>query len=329
MTAEASGPRPTLWGLVPAGARVGRATDVATAPRGPAMGAVGRGDCEDLGADDGNRTRVASLEDWGSTIELRPHRSRLRWSPDCGTQGNGCRRAHRAPRRPSRPAGVRRDVAQVGSASALGAEGRGFESRHPDRRPTHHDDVGAVVRVPAQRPARQRRAGLSVPAGRDGPVRAAGVVGRRARRPRVSSARRAGHPGHHRDRPAAPAEARHRGAGRRGRPRRGDHRAGGLPGERPGRVVRAVRPAAAAGGRHGDQRQQPVEPRWRRSRPVCPSWWADVPRTRPRSVRAGVLRVLDDPSFRRRAGELAREYAEHDGVARTVSVITEVAGSAR
>ncbi len=25
------------------------------------------------GAGDGNRTRVASLEDWGSTIELRPH----------------------------------------------------------------------------------------------------------------------------------------------------------------------------------------------------------------------------------------------------------------
>ena len=25
-----------------------------------------------LGADDGNRTRVASLEDWGSTIELHP-----------------------------------------------------------------------------------------------------------------------------------------------------------------------------------------------------------------------------------------------------------------
>lgn len=24
------------------------------------------------GADDGNRTRVASLEDWGSTIELHP-----------------------------------------------------------------------------------------------------------------------------------------------------------------------------------------------------------------------------------------------------------------
>ena len=25
------------------------------------------------GAGDGNRTRVASLEDWDSTIELRPH----------------------------------------------------------------------------------------------------------------------------------------------------------------------------------------------------------------------------------------------------------------
>ncbi len=28
------------------------------------------------GAGDGNRTRVASLEDWGSTIELRPHGAR-------------------------------------------------------------------------------------------------------------------------------------------------------------------------------------------------------------------------------------------------------------
>ena len=25
------------------------------------------------GGDDGNRTRVTSLEDWGSTIELHPH----------------------------------------------------------------------------------------------------------------------------------------------------------------------------------------------------------------------------------------------------------------
>lgn len=28
--------------------------------------------CGNVGAGDGNRTRVASLEDWGSTIELRP-----------------------------------------------------------------------------------------------------------------------------------------------------------------------------------------------------------------------------------------------------------------
>lgn len=30
-------------------------------------------DLNEPGAGDGNRTRVASLEDWGSTIELRPH----------------------------------------------------------------------------------------------------------------------------------------------------------------------------------------------------------------------------------------------------------------
>lgn len=29
------------------------------------------------GADDGNRTRVASLEDWGSTIELHPRGAAL------------------------------------------------------------------------------------------------------------------------------------------------------------------------------------------------------------------------------------------------------------
>lgn len=29
-----------------------------------------------VGAGDGNRTRVASLEDWGSTIELRPRAPR-------------------------------------------------------------------------------------------------------------------------------------------------------------------------------------------------------------------------------------------------------------
>jgi hypothetical protein len=34
---------------------------------------LGRSATDLLGADDGNRTRVASLEDWGSTIELHPH----------------------------------------------------------------------------------------------------------------------------------------------------------------------------------------------------------------------------------------------------------------
>lgn len=48
-----------------------RASHYATprqAARCPRRGRLGRA----LGADDGNRTRVASLEDWGSTIELHP-----------------------------------------------------------------------------------------------------------------------------------------------------------------------------------------------------------------------------------------------------------------
>ena len=51
--------------------------------------------------------------------------------------------------------------------------------------------------------------------------------------------------------------------------------------------------------------------------------------TTSQAVRDGVRRVLTDPSFARRAGELAAEYAEHDGVARTVSVVTELAGTGR
>jgi UDP:flavonoid glycosyltransferase YjiC (YdhE family) len=51
--------------------------------------------------------------------------------------------------------------------------------------------------------------------------------------------------------------------------------------------------------------------------------------TTPHAVAEGVRRVLDNPSFRRRAGELAAEYAEHDGIGRAVSVITEVAGRGR
>lgn len=84
----------------------------------------------------GRRNRTASLEDWGSTIELRP-RNRPEGSGTARGQGT------QSPRPPGRavhpPATLgaarctgSRDVAQVGSASALGAEGRGFESRHPD-----------------------------------------------------------------------------------------------------------------------------------------------------------------------------------------------------
>ena len=51
--------------------------------------------------------------------------------------------------------------------------------------------------------------------------------------------------------------------------------------------------------------------------------------TTARAVRDGVNRVLDNPSFTRRAAELAQEYAEYDGIARTVSVVTEVAGAGR
>src|SRR3954454_2317822 len=48
-----------------------RASHYAT-PRQARLRAVVRRPESVLGADDGNRTRVASLEDWGSTIELHP-----------------------------------------------------------------------------------------------------------------------------------------------------------------------------------------------------------------------------------------------------------------
>jgi hypothetical protein len=90
-------------------------------------------------AGDGNRTRVASLEDWGSTIELRPQRPvilahrivadrpGIRRHPQ-GPQGIGSRNVREHVLYLSHLRGV----AQLGSASALGAEGRRFESGHPD-----------------------------------------------------------------------------------------------------------------------------------------------------------------------------------------------------
>ncbi len=92
------------------------------------------------GAGDENRTRVASLEDWGSTIELHP-----RGRPEGRLHGRSYRAAVRRPPgqgavgsslAPGSAGGdvqqVRRGVAQFGSASALGAEGPRFESGYPD-----------------------------------------------------------------------------------------------------------------------------------------------------------------------------------------------------
>jgi hypothetical protein len=73
-------------------------------------------------AGDGNRTRMTSLEGWGSTIELHP----------LAPTGGGCcsRVAGQAKLHMHHPA--ERAVAQLGSASALGAEGRRFKSCQPD-----------------------------------------------------------------------------------------------------------------------------------------------------------------------------------------------------
>ena len=40
---------------------------------------------------------------------------------------------------------TRRGVAQLGSASALGAEGRGFKSRHPDHLPMAFRSTGEIA----------------------------------------------------------------------------------------------------------------------------------------------------------------------------------------
>ena len=78
-------------------------------------------------AGDRDRTRMASLEGWGSAIELHPRAARTSVAV--------------APGAPVYTRGRCRGVAQLGSALALGARGRGFESRHPDQ-PTDHRPGG-------------------------------------------------------------------------------------------------------------------------------------------------------------------------------------------
>ncbi len=93
------------------------------------------------GAGDRDRTGMASLEGWGSTIELRPQApgDRSGAQPTCCQfqsagrvlwvgAGDAGGRVGCALHQP-----VHRGVAQFGSALALGARGRGFKSRHPDQ----------------------------------------------------------------------------------------------------------------------------------------------------------------------------------------------------
>ena len=73
----------------------------------PAKRASGRAlprPLDPLGADDGNRTRVASLEDWGSTIELHPRAHGAGRRELCGCHGATPRGVAPQPRRPPRRA---------------------------------------------------------------------------------------------------------------------------------------------------------------------------------------------------------------------------------
>ena len=84
-----------------------------------------------LGADDGNRTRVASLEDWGSTIELHPRARPALLAPESGChRATGARRPQ--PRRT--PAGAqRRWTSTSARSSSLGAEARRPAARRRPR----------------------------------------------------------------------------------------------------------------------------------------------------------------------------------------------------
>ncbi len=107
-----------------------------------------------VGAGEGNRTLMTSLEGWGSAIELRPRGKRApRCSvpvPRAGALGQCREDARPRPRLLTRSRWLRVLRALFGarlgkinfgasgmwrslvSAPALGAGGRGFESRHPD-----------------------------------------------------------------------------------------------------------------------------------------------------------------------------------------------------
>jgi len=107
------------------------------------------------GAGDRDRTGMASLEGWGSTIELRPHAPRRRSGLSVPGASFGVRRERRPRWDPDGRVGcalhhsVHRGVAQLGSALALGARGRGFESRHPDQVECGYGDLVIPLVDPA------------------------------------------------------------------------------------------------------------------------------------------------------------------------------------
>jgi hypothetical protein len=104
-------------------------------------------------AGDGNRTRITSLEGWGSAIELRPRvptsrrvpRGRMSTASVPATRREAsthsqlglvapARDQRRAEPEEGRLRSVRGMWRSLVSAPALGAGGRRFESGHPDHR---------------------------------------------------------------------------------------------------------------------------------------------------------------------------------------------------
>ena len=184
------------------------------------------------GADDGNRTRVICLEGRGSTIELHPR------TPGGDTKiltGIVHVRDIYSPlpydgASDSSPRGV----AQLGSASALGAEGRRFKSCHPDQpRPRSR---GFFVRP------RECHAVLSHHYDGDHPGTRAGPRRSRGRRPVRHVARVLGY--FHRLRSASRHRPIHRRGGRRSERDSPQH-----PRRRAPRRRCATRPAGRCRGR--------------------------------------------------------------------------------
>ena len=110
---------------------------------------------------------MVSLEGWGSAIELHP-----RGAGTSVAVGRGA---------PVYTRGRRRGVAQLGSALALGARGRGFESRHPDHPSTTAPVAGPHPQPPRRRALEEHRRDPEPDAG---PARRRGALRRAQAKPR-------------------------------------------------------------------------------------------------------------------------------------------------